>query len=148
MDRIIRKAEEQHSDHLNMVKVPENNERATFDAISRAACVIANEIEAKAIVIITHSGYSAMNTAKYRPNSHIIAVTGREKILRRLNIIWGVRGIIIPDFVADTDSAFRRINEELRRRGYVESGDYVVYTAGIPLLSQGSTNSIKVEKVE
>jgi pyruvate kinase len=89
-----------------------------------------------------------MNTAKYRPNSHIIAVTGREKILRRLNIIWGVRGIIIPDFVADTDSAFRRINEELRRRGYVESGDYVVYTAGIPLLSQGSTNSIKVEKVE
>ncbi len=148
MDRIIRKAEEQHSDHLNMVKVPENNERPTFDAISRAACVIANEIEAKAIVVITHSGYSAMNTAKYRPNSHIIAVTGREKILRRLNIIWGVRGIIIPDFVADTDSAFRRINEELHRRGYVESGDYVVYTAGIPLLSQGSTNSIKVEKVE
>lgn len=148
MDRIIRKAEEQHRDHLDMVKVPENHDGATFDAISRAACVIANEIKAKAIVVITHSGYSAMNTAKYRPNSRIIAITARDKILRRLNIIWGVRGMIIPDFVVDTDSAFRRINEELRRRGYVESGEYVVYTAGIPLLSKGTTNSIKVERVE
>ncbi len=76
------------------------------------------------------------------------AVTGRDKILRRLNLIWGVRGIIIPDFVADTDSAFKRINEELQHRGYVQRGDYVVYTAGIPLLAKGTTNSIKVERVE
>jgi pyruvate kinase len=148
MDRIIRKAEEQPFDRFDVVKIPETRESATYDAISRAACVIANEIEAKAIVVITHSGSSAMNTAKYRPKSRIFAVTGRDKILRRLNIIWGVRGIIIPDFVSDTDSAFKRIIEELRRRGYVEQGDYVVYTAGIPLLSKGTTNSIKVERVE
>jgi pyruvate kinase len=148
MDRIIRKAEEQAEDHLAVAKKPESADLQTFDAISRAACVIAKEIDARAIVVITHSGFTAINTAKYRPKSHIIAITGREKILRRLNLIWGVRGIIMPDFVVDTDTAFLRINEELQRRGYVEKGDLVVYTAGIPLLSQGTTNSIKVEKVQ
>jgi pyruvate kinase len=147
MDRIIRKSEEHLEDHLGVVKKPEAAELQTFDAISRAACVIANEIEARAIVVITHSGSTAINTAKYRPKSRIIAITGRDKILRRLNLIWGVRGIIMPDYVVDTDTAFLRINEELQRRGYVDRGDLVVYTAGIPLLSRGSTNSIKVEKV-
>jgi pyruvate kinase len=148
MDRIIRKSESEHHDHLNIVKPPEERELAVFDAIGRAACVIANEICAKAIVVVTHSGTSAINIAKFRPTATIIAVTGRDKILRRLNLIWGVRGIIVPDFVADTDTAFKRINEELRRLSYAESGDYVVYTAGIPLLSKGTTNSIKIEKVE
>jgi pyruvate kinase len=130
------------------VKPPEDRDLKVFDAIGRAACVIANEICAKAIVVVTHSGTSAINIAKFRPTATIIAVSGREKILRRLNLIWGVRGMIVPDFVADTDTAFKRINEELKRLSYAESGDYIVYTAGIPLLSKGTTNSIKIEKVE
>lgn len=148
MDRIIRKAEAGHYDRLDVARPQEIQVLTMFDAIGRAACVIAREIDAKAIVVITHSGFSAINTAKYRPKAAIIAVTGRDKILRRLNLIWGVRGIIIPDYVVDTDTAFKRINDELRRLSYVKPGDYVVYTAGIPLLSKGTTNSIKIEKVE
>jgi pyruvate kinase len=148
MDHIIRKAEVRSKDHLDVARTPKGKQLALFDAIARAACVIANEIEAKAIVVVTHSGFSAINTAKYRPKANILAVTDRDKILRRLNLIWGVRGIIIPDFVADSDLAFRRINEELRKLQYVQSGDYVVYTAGLPLLSRGTTNTIKIEKVE
>ena len=148
MDRIVRKAELNYRDHLDISRQTSQNELTTFDAIGRAACVIANAIAAKAIVVITHSGFSAINTAKYRPKAMILAVTGRDKILRRLNLVWGVRGIIIPDFVVDTDAAFKRINEELRNLEYVQSGDYVIYTAGLPLLSRGSTNTIKIEKVE
>jgi len=148
MDRIIRKAEVRYQDHLDIARAPKAEELTLFDAIGRAACVIANEIDARAIVVITHSGFSAINTAKYRPKANILAVTGRDKILRRLNLVWGVRGIIVPDFEADTDVAFKRINEELRKRQYVQSGDYVVYTAGLPLLSRGTTNSIKIERVE
>ncbi len=148
MDRIIRKAEEHRHDRLDIEQVSTHLEQRISDAMGRAACVIARQLNARAIVPITFSGYSAMNIAKYRPTSHILAVTGREKVLRRLNLIWGVRGIVIPDFVGSTDEAFRKINEELKRQGYVQAGDYVVYTAGIPLLSKGSTNSVKVEKVE
>ncbi len=148
MNRIIRKAEENVRDRLDIEHVAVNMEQRISDAMGRAACVIAKQLTAKAIVPITFSGFSAMNIAKYRPTSRIVAITGREKILRRLNLIWGVRGIVIPDFVGSTDDAFRKINEELKRYGYVQSGDYVVYTLGIPLLSKGSTNSVKVEKVE
>jgi len=147
MDRIIKKAEIRYQHHFDIARPRGTQEFTTFDAISRAACVIANEIDAKAIVVITHSGFSAINTAKYRPKALILAVTGRDKILRRLNLVWGIRGIIVPDFVADTDTAFLRINEELRKLNYVQSGDYVIYTVGLPLLSRGTTNSIKIEKV-
>lgn len=148
MDRIIKKAEIRYRHHFDIARPRGTKEFTTFDAIGRAACVIANEIDAKAIVVITHSGFSAINTARYRPKALILAVTGREKILRRLNLVWGIRGIIIPDFVTDTDTAFRRINEELRKLKYVQSGDYVIYTVGLPLLSRGTTNSIKIEKVD
>ena len=147
MDRIIKKAEIRYRDHFDIGRSRRTQEFTTYDAIGRAACVIANEIDAKAIIVITHSGFSAINIARYRPKALILAVTGREKILRRLNLVWGVRGIIVPDFVADTDTAFQRINEELRKLNYVQSGDYVIYTVGLPLLSRGTTNSIKIEKV-
>jgi pyruvate kinase len=114
MDRIIKKAEIRYRDHFDIGRSRRTQEFTTYDAIGRAACVIANEIDAKAIIVITHSGFSAINIARYRPKALILAVTGREKILRRLNLVWGVRGIIVPDFVADTDTAFQRINEELR----------------------------------
>ena len=148
MDRIIKKAETRYQHHFDIVRPRGTKEFTTFDAIGRAACVMANEIDAKAIVVITHSGFSAMNTARYRPKALILAVTGREKILRRLNLVWGIRGVMIPGFAVDSDTAFKRINEELRKLQYVQSGDYVIYTAGLPLLSRGTTNSIKIEKVE
>jgi len=148
MDRIIRKAEEQHRDHLQLAKKPTNPEHISFDAIGRAACVIADQVNAKVIVTVTHSGFSAMNTAKYRPKARIIAATEREKILRRLNLVWGVSGFIVPQLEGDTDQALKHINELLLKGGYVQKGDYVVTTVGIPLFARGSTNTIKVERVE
>ncbi|MGA3245097.1 MAG: pyruvate kinase [Bacteroidota bacterium] len=148
MDRIIRKAETRYQSHFDIAKASATREFTIFDAIGRAACAIANDIDAKAIIVITHSGFSAINTAKYRPKALILAVTGRDKILRRLNLVWGIRGIVVPEFVADTDTAFKRIKDELRKLEYVHFGDYVIYTAGLPLLSRGTTDSIKIEKVE
>ena len=148
MDRIIRKAEIRYQSHFDIARPSGTGEFTIFDAIGRAACVIANEIDAKAIIVITHSGFSAISTAKYRPKAPILAITGREKILRRLNLVWGVRGIVVTELAVDSDTAFKRVNDELRRLEYVHSGDYVIYTAGLPLLSKGTTNSIKIEKVE
>jgi pyruvate kinase len=148
MDRIIRRAEVDHRDRLDIVQTPGSREDNVFDAVARSACLLAKQVQAKAIVPITHSGVTALRVSKYRPEAKIIAVTGREKILRRLNIIWGVRGIIIPDFMDQTDVVLKRINDELKRSGYVEAGDYVVFTAGIPLMSKGTTNTVKVERVE
>ncbi len=148
MDKIIRRAEVTNKDHLDIEQRPGSQEDNVFDAVARAACLLAKQVRAKAIVPVTHSGVTALRISKYRPLAKIIAVTGREKILRRLNIVWGVRGIIVPDFMDQTDAALKKIMEELKKIGYIETGDYVVFTAGIPLMSKGSTNSVKVEKVD
>lgn len=148
MDKIIRRAEVTHRDRLDILQTPGSQEDNVFDAVARSACLLAKQVKAKVIVPITHSGVTALRISKYRPEAKIVAVTGREKVLCRLNIIWGVRGIVFPDYMDNTDVALNKIKNELKSRGYVEAGDYVVFTAGIPLMAKGTTNTVKVEKVD
>jgi pyruvate kinase len=148
MDRIIRRAEASHKDRLDIVQTPGSQADNVFDAIARSACLLSKQVKAKAIIPITHTGVTALRISKYRPEAKIITVTGRDKVLCRLNMVWGVRGIVIPDFAEDTDAALKKVKETLKSLGYVESGDYVVFTAGLPLLAKGTTNSVKVEKVD
>jgi pyruvate kinase len=145
MDKIIRRAETIQRDRLDDGFEIVNDDM--FDAVARAAAVLARQLNARAIVPITHSGSTAIRISKYRPSAPILAITGRDRILRRLNLVWGVRGMILPGLDVDSDTAFQHIEEELIKRGYVQKGDYVVFTAGIPLMSKGTTNTIKVEKV-
>jgi pyruvate kinase len=60
--------------------------------------------------------------------------------------VWGVRSILVPK-IADTDTTLATIQQELLKSGYVNKGDYIVMTAGIPLLARGTTNMVKVEKI-
>jgi pyruvate kinase len=118
-----------------------------YDPLSRSACILADQLKAAAIVVLTHSGTSAFHVAKFRPPSRIIAVTDREKIMRRLNLAWGIRGLIVEDLKKDTDVAFRKIQADLLKQGYVAKGDTVVMMAGIPLFEGHPTNTIKVDVV-
>jgi pyruvate kinase len=148
MDAIICRAEMRRHDHLNIRQVPSEIEENVFDAVARAACVLARQVHATAVVPITHSGATAIRIAKYRPEARIITVTGEYKILRRLNLVWGVRGLVSQDFIHDQDTAFRKIIERLKSEGHIEKGDYVVFTAGLPLAAMGTTDTINVELVE
>jgi pyruvate kinase len=118
-----------------------------YDPLSRAACILADQLKAAAVVVLTHSGATAFHVAKFRPTARIIAVTDREKIMRRLNLVWGVRGLIVEDLKRDTDVAFRKIQADLLKQGYVSKGDTVVMMAGIPLFEGHPTNTIKVDTV-
>jgi pyruvate kinase len=148
MDRIICRAELRKRDHLSIKQIPAEIQENIFDAIARAACVLARQVNATAIIPITHSGTTAVRISKYRPESRIIAVTSDERILRSLNLVWSVRGIVIKDFVYENDTAFRKIIERLKQEEYVERGDIVVFTAGLPLLAKGTTDTVNVLRVE
>jgi pyruvate kinase len=148
MDRIICRAEIRRHDHLSIKQIPSEIQENVFDAIARAACVLARQVNATAIVPITHSGATAVRISKYRPESRIIAVTSDERILRSLNLVWSVRGIAIKDFIHDNDIVFRKIIEHLKQEGYVERGNFVVFTAGLPLMAMGTTDTVNVQRVE
>jgi pyruvate kinase len=146
MDSIIRKAEEEYRDRLDLPDEISDERASVLKALGRSACVLAKQIGAAALVPVTHSGETAKTIAKYRPFGKIIAITDRERIRRRLNLVWGVRSILVSK-IADTDTTFETIQKELLKSEYVKKGDYIVMTAGIPLLARGTTNMVKVEKI-
>ena len=146
MERILRKTELDTPSHT--LRDPETIPVThPYDPLSKSACLLAEEVGASAVVALTHSGETAVRVAKFRPRSRVIAVTDREKIIRRLNLVWGVRGLIVENLKKDTDTTFKAIQKRLLKDGFIEKGDVVVMMAGIPLFEGHPTNTIKVDKV-
>jgi len=147
MNRIIGRAETAHNPGR---RGPERVSRAVenrHDALGRAACVLAEQMFAAAIVSVTRSGQTARVLARYRPDPPIIAITDSAKALRMLSLVWGVHGGVIGDLNDDSDKALQKIQEHLLQAGLVQHGEYVVLLAGQPFFARGSTNFIKVEQV-
>jgi pyruvate kinase len=148
MERIIRKVESEISRERIRGGSGGRGVRDRLDALGESACVLAEQVHAAAIVTVTHSGQTARAIARHRPASRIIAVTDRVRTLRLLGFVWGVSGIVVDDLSSDSDKALAKIQECLLASGKVERGAYVVLLAGQPFFARGSTNFIKVEKVE
>lgn len=147
MDRIIRKVE---SEHLTRPRLQVDSRTAVLDrhdALGRAACVLAEQMRAAAIVTVTNSGQTARVIARYRPNLTVVAITDSAKTLRTLSLVWGVRGLLVENLGEDSDRVLATIQERLVSSGFVRRGEYVVLLAGQPFFARGSTNFIKVEKV-
>jgi len=148
MDTIIRRVEEEAKDKLYLEDEVGNENDAVFKALGRSACILAKQINAAAIICFSRSGSTVKAISRYRPHAQVIGIADRERIQRRLNLIWGVRSLLIKGFeVGETDITIARVNVALTELGYLKKGDYVVITAGIPLMARNTTNMIKVEKI-
>lgn len=117
------------------------------DAIGFAACEIAANLKAKAIVTITRSGYTARLVARYRPHSPIIAVSPDPEIIDKLLLVWGVQGIVAR-ISEDLKATVESVDEACKKAGLVRPGDVLVMTGGFPGDKLGTTNLIKVRTVE
>jgi pyruvate kinase len=118
------------------------------EALGQAACMLAQQMNAAAIVAVTRSGQTARVLSRYRPSPKIVAVTADARTLRMLGLAWGVRGLVISELDDDSDKALHRIQERLLAGNWVRPGEYVVLLGGQPFLARGSTNFIKVERID
>lgn len=116
------------------------------DASARAACLIAHQIQSRAIVAFTAGGTTALRVSKYRPLQPILAVTPFEKIARRLSLAWGVLPSIKP-VPSSLEDVFGLAREVALERSVAKRGDLLVVVAGTPLNLSGSTNLIKIHSV-
>jgi pyruvate kinase len=119
----------------------------TDDAISYAACHAAHQLGAAAIIAFTSSGSTARRVAKYRPGVPILAITPSHETRRQLSISWGVHAFQIPE-PSQITTLFARGARVAKKTGLAQDGDLVVITGGIPLGVSGSTNLLKVERVQ
>ncbi|ACF14413.1 pyruvate kinase [Chloroherpeton thalassium ATCC 35110] len=116
------------------------------EAIAASAVQIAESLLAKAIIVLTHSGATAVKISKQKPKCAVIAVSDKEEVQRWMCMVWGINTIVTETMVS-TDESFRKIEKILRENGVVKTGDLVVYTLGIPILDHGGTDTIKVSHV-
>jgi pyruvate kinase len=118
----------------------------TDDAIGYAACHIAAQLGAKAIIAYTSSGSTAQRVAKYRPETPILAIAANDEIRRKLALFWGVYSWK-SETCSGVEEMFLQGARISIRQGFAREGDLVVVTAGIPLGFPGTTNLVKVQQV-
>jgi pyruvate kinase len=114
------------------------------DAVARAACSMAADVDAAAIVTCTQSGGTARRVARYRPRAPILAPTPQTETHRRLALVWGVTPLLNQS-QPTTDELIAGALDAALASTRVQRGDTVVIIAGVPVRHPGMTNLIKVE---
>ena len=123
------------------------NGRFISDTICYNACKVAEQVGAKSVMTMTHSGYNAFKISSFRPPSKICIFTSNRTILNTLSLLWGVRGYYYNDFVS-TDDTIADITNVIKLKKVVKEGDFVVNIASMPITQKGMTNMMKISRVK
>ena len=122
-----------------------NNEEVTT-AICHACCTTAMDLNAKAIITVTMSGFTAGMISKYQPGCMVIGCAVDEMVYRQMSLMFGVSPLLIKK-EDDTEKLFLVFLKASVDAGLVNYGDKVVITAGVPLGVAGNTNMVRVVEV-
>lgn len=117
------------------------------DAVCHATCTTAHDLNATAIITVTKSGRSARMISRYRPACLIIGGATSKRVCRQLNMSWGVAPVLLQE-KDDVFDLFSHAVQEGKQQGLLETDDLAVITSGVPIGKSGTTNMIKVERVE
>ena len=122
----------------------------TATSFCRAADQIAEENSAKVIMAFTSSGNTPLIASKLNSLFPIIAPTDSEEVCNQLCLFRGVIPIMMPKLFSEiyrwTDMISLAVKQS-EKQGYVEKGDCVVVTAGIPIGRSNGINSIRIINV-
>lgn len=132
----------------NKEELPDpSNERFISDSICFNACRLAQRVQAKAIITMSFSGYTAYKVSSQRPNTAIYVFTSNRTILSQLNLLWGVKAFYYDKQIS-TDHTIADIKYMMKTNTYLEVGDLVINIASIPLEDLGGSNMLKLSYVD
>ena len=146
MHRIIIDVERDSRPYTKGAMPKSEDEVSTAYEISFMASRMAKFMNAKAIVVMTATGSSAVRMSSFRPRSHIFVFSNDRKLLRTLMLAWGLRGFYYDDFKS-TDQSICDTIAVLKSHDLVSDGDTIIHTASMPIQLRGTTNTIKVSVV-
>ena len=143
MARIIEVAEA--SPHLVHPSPPAHTERSIGRIVAQAACQVAHDVKATAIVVYSISGASIQLVSKYRPAMPLLGLTPRDQARRRTALMWGTEAVFVP--MKEQSTALTTAAERVLVDGnWAQRGDRIVIVSGTPG-GQGGTNRIMVHRV-
>ncbi len=147
MDRIARRVQDDPLYFPVLEGMRIEHEHTAPDAISAAACQVANMIDAAAIVSYTTSGATALRAARERPAAPILVLTSDLGTARRLALLWGAHCVHTSDVKSFNDMVHKAVRIA-HHEGLAEPGQRVVVTAGVPFGTPGATNVLRIAWVD
>ena len=137
---------EEHMDYVTRFRNTPFDGQNNLDKLSHAVCSMALDVDAKAIVVCSISGKTAMLVSRFRTPVNIVGMTTDPKIWRRLSMSWGVTPILAEEF-PNMDVMFYFAKRSTAEALNLNPGDNVIITGGPVSRGGGNTNTIKIETV-
>ncbi len=147
MNNIVQQAELSDAVY-HKEEAPDGTDESRFltDSVCFSACRLAQRTHAAAIVAMSFSGYTGYKVSSWRPKANVFVFTGNKRILTQMNLVWGVKAFYYDKMVS-TDQTIADIRYELKKRGFIKDGEYLINIASMPINEQGMTNMVKISKV-
>ena len=146
MDRICREAEEAINYGRDIVSSTDWGRGDRYDALTHAACELAEDLGLEAIITSTQSGLSCLRVARFRPPNKIVAVSPEESTVRMLAMVWGVNAVN-GEQRGGIEERYDEAVHAARKAGLVKEDDEVILTGGSMSTMPGSTNMLKLHKI-
>jgi pyruvate kinase len=147
MVRTISSVEKNPSIYFRFRSCDKKSKTYIHDNFVLAACKLAKDVGAKAIVGMSQSGYTAFQSSAYRPNANIFVFTSNKSLLNKINLLWGAQAYLYNK-TNSTDETIADVEEALKRDGHVVSGDIFIVLASMPIKEKARTNTIKINIVK
>lgn len=146
MSKIINNVEDDHH-----IKVPAHDpkplsDRYVTDMICFNAAKMVEQVNAKAIVTLTQSGYTAFQISSYRPLADIIVYTSNKRVVNMLSLLWGVKAFHYEG-LKSTDETVVEVNKDIVDKKYANPGDFVINLNAMPSFGNGLTNTLRLTKI-
>ncbi|MGE5317526.1 MAG: pyruvate kinase [Chloroflexota bacterium] len=146
MNRIIMDVESLDDVYYKTGHNPSPLERTISDSIIMAATDLAQRVDARAILAMTNTGYSAYKLSSHRPKAGIFIFSASKHLLNTLSLVWGVSAIQFEDF-SSTDVVMTKMRDQLQSMKLIEVGDYIINISSVPIGQPGKTNMLKLSMV-
>ena len=114
--------------------------------VAYSACVAARELELDALVIPTLSGRSARLVSAHRPNVPIYALSPGHETVQRCGLMWGVKAAWMRRHEV-TEELILESGRRVVELGWVQPGQRIGITAGLPSGSPGTTSLLQIHRV-
>ena len=145
MNRIAQRMEASLAYKSLFVEQGFEHSKSRTSAVAHATVQMAYELEAAAIITPTESGYTTEVVSKYRPKAAILAYTPDERVLRKMNLRWGVYPILGEKW-SNVHEMISSATEAALDKGYLKKGDCTIITSGIKV-SEHNSNAIRVYSI-
>ncbi|MDX1349569.1 MAG: pyruvate kinase [Putridiphycobacter sp.] len=147
MSKIVMEVEKSDEIYHKEEEPEKNQDRFISDSICFNAARLSQRVEAKGIITMTFSGYTAYKISSQRPKSDTFVFTENRQILTQLNLVWGVKAFYYDKMVS-TDHTIADSKYLMKKMGLLKEGDIVINIASVPIEEKGPSNMVKLSYIE